>query len=234
VIDLLFVAYKRFEFVKASFENLCANTNWALVRNLYIYVDGDTEQPSDVRLWLMTQAPTPPVNTRVRAAQYGGPVAIMNDYLRGHDAPIFGKIDDDTMVPYGWLDACLDVMEKHPKLDLLGIEAFMPVGSSECERGYTAAKHIGGIGLMRRSAFDKEKPRARGRMGFTEFQHEHPEIQKGWINPALPVFLLDRLPLEPWASLSREYVKKGWQRPWPGYSAEHEHLWAWWADKVTA
>ena len=33
----------------------------------------------------------------------------------------------------------------------------------------------------------------------------------------LKVFLLDRLPGEPWASLSRKYIAKGWQRAWSGY-----------------
>lgn len=227
VIDLLFVAYKRLEFAKAAFENLVANTNWSKVRTLYIYIDGNTNEPSELRAWLMAQ--NPPVNVRVRAAEYGGPVAIMNDYLRGHDAPIFGKIDDDTMVPAGWLDTCLEVMDKHPVVDLLGIEAFYQVVPEKCERGYVAAKHIGGIGLMRTSAFEKEKPKARGRFGFTEFQHEHPEIIKGWLNPSLPVFLLDRLPIEPWFSLSKQYEAKGWQRPWPHYSEDtHKHLWEWW------
>lgn len=47
----------------------------------------------------------------------------MNDYVaRADPADVVAKIDNDVIVPPGWLDACHAVMEAHPDLDLLGIE----------------------------------------------------------------------------------------------------------------
>lgn len=66
-----------------------------------------------------------------------------------------------------------------------------------------------------------------GRSGFSEWQHTYQPV-RGWIRPDLPVALLDRVPLEPWLSLSQEYIANGWQRPqgiwdarWMSWAYEH-------------
>jgi hypothetical protein len=93
----------------------------------------------------------------------------------------------------------------------------------------TFASHIGGIGLMRVSTF-KRRTRlvANGRFGFTEWQHEY-QPKRGWITPDLPVVLLDRMPIEPWASLSARYISEGWQRRWTTYFEDAGH-WYWFPD----
>jgi hypothetical protein len=162
-------------------------------------------------------------------------VAIMVDHLlrtRPEDksAPtVFAKIDSDTMVPYGWLDETTRLMHLYPTVDFVGIEPHHPVLEGPRKRALDPCRHIGGIGVMRTRAFEKHLPRPNGRFGFTEFQTESSNITKAWINPSLPVFLLDHLPLEPWMSLSQKYVENGWQRD-PGwlYKAEYSsHIWAW-------
>lgn len=169
-----------------------------------------------------------PVAADFRAGVFGGPVAIMNDFLKRTDADVFAKIDNDTVVPPGWLGECQSVMERCPELDLLGIEVFCTVAPASVERGYQPASYIGGIGLMRRRAF-RSLPDPEGYFGFTAWQSRHEEVIKGWLDPALPVFLLDRLPIEPWRSLSAAYVDRGWQRKWGFYRPESkEHLWGWW------
>ena len=153
-------------------------------------------------------------------------MAIMNDFLTNRDpSRWFAKIDNDVIVPPGWLNNCLEIIERYPGVDLLGIEPKYEVG--DFRRKAMITKHIGGIGLMRRAAF-QTLPEARGRFGFTEWQHENPQVVKAWINPALPVILLDRLPFEPWASLSRDYEARGWQRPWRRYTEEDSKIWEWW------
>jgi SAM-dependent methyltransferase len=48
------------------------------------------------------------------------------------------------------------------------------------------------------------------------------------------VFLLDRMPAEPWAGLSRSYIERGWQRSWPSYNPAST-LWRWrWPDASAA
>lgn len=64
--------------------------------------------------------------------------------------------------------------------------------------------------------------------GFTEWQTDNPRVIKGWAFPPLRVFLLDRLPIEPWASLSDEYIRNGWQREWTRYPKTVSSLWEWW------
>lgn len=222
MIDIIYLAFNRLEFTKASMATMLVNTEWANVRKLVIYddgsIDGTREYLKSVRC---------PVPTEFVFWKYGGPVAIMNHYLRSKPTEIFAKIDNDTMLPPSWLSECLKIMETHPKIDLLGIESFFPVAAGRATRGYVVARHIGGIGLMRTKCF-KSLPRANGRFGFTMWQHQNKQILKAWINPSLPVFLLDKLSGEPWASLSNSYVGKGWQRKCARYDDTKSAMWQWW------
>lgn len=227
LIDLLFLACNRREFTQASLQALRVNTDWGKVGRAYLYDDNSTDGTPQCLL-----EPDLPVETRVISGVFGSPVSVMNHYLSALDATnneIFAKIDNDTMVPPGWLGAALQVMDAHRNLDLLGIEAHRSLGveANGVARAFEPASFIGGIGLMRQGSFIT-LPRPSGRFGFTAWQEKSPWVTKGWLKPALPVFLLDRLPREPWQSLSAEYVAKGWQRPWGQYEEKDRDLWSWW------
>lgn len=227
MIDLLYLAHNRREFTQASMPALLANTDWRFVRRLLIYDDDSTDGVTEYLQGLIY-----PVAHELRRAAFGGPVAVMNDYLVGMsptERTMFAKIDSDTMVPRGWLAQSLQVMNQHPEVALLGIEAFHRVVTERLERSYEPAAHIGGIGVMRAGAF-VTLPRPDGRFGFTAWQEKTPAAGRGFIKPSLPVFLLDRLPREPWLSLSREYVARGWQRAWGPYGESDRDLWSWWCE----
>ncbi|RPH38356.1 glycosyltransferase family 2 protein [bacterium] len=224
MIDIIYLAFNRLEFTKASMAAMLANTEWAKVRKLIVYDDGSTD---GTREYL--KSVDYPVQVEFVFESLGGPVAITNHYLSHSPSDVFAKIDNDTMLPPHWLGECMKVMESHKELDLLGIESFNPVKPGEVPRNYGKARHIGGIGLMRSGCF-KTFPRANGRFGFTQWQRESSAI-KGWINPSLPVFLLDKIAFDPWASLSRVYISKGWQRPWPPYDENGRAMWSWWTCK---
>ena len=112
MIDILYLAKGRPEFTAASLAALKANTDWSKVRAVWVFADGADDLPSFGGL----------VNCVRDGRVHGGPVAIMNHYLSGPGAEIFAKVDNDCIVPPGWLDQSLAVMEAHPELDLLGIE----------------------------------------------------------------------------------------------------------------
>jgi hypothetical protein len=233
MVDILYLAKGRPEFTEASLAALLANTNWKRAR-LVIYTDGAEFRASS--------------SIEVRRGEYGGPVAIMNDYLGRNPSEIFAKIDNDTIVPPGWLDECLEAMEGNPELGLLGIEPptsrtpapwangkRIPApeyGANPAYRGYAPCDMIGGVGLMRKRPFltlDAMKPHGQnGVGGFSDWQTRNPGVVKGWIVPPLNLFLLDRLPVEPWASLSKEYIASGLQRPWTNYAPSDSALWDWW------
>lgn len=222
MIDIIYPTFNRLEFTKESMKAMLANTDWAQVRKIVIYDDGSTD---GTREYL--KAVKYPVKAEFVFSKLGGPVAITNHYLKSKPAELFAKIDNDTMLPPYWLSECLKVMGAHKKLDLLGIESFYPIVDGQAVRSYVLAKHIGGIGIMRSRCF-MSFPQANGRFGFTEWQHGNDRVRRGWINPSLPVFLLDRLHFEPWSKLSLEYVIKGWQRKWAPYDDSRSALWQWW------
>lgn len=240
--DILYVAKNRLEFTKASFNALVSNTDWDLVDTLWVYDDGSVD---GTREWLAEQW-TRLARVRFVDTNLGAPAAIMNDYLSRDGAAVFAKIDNDVIVPPGWLSDCMRVMISRPMLDLLGIEPpesrtphFAGGKRKDAPESHYAGfglcaapcDSIGGVGLMRRRPFllnDQMQPHSIYG-GFTEWQLMHRNVTKAWIVPPLKVFLLDRLPTEPWASLSREYISKGWQRAWTGYDPANP-FWLWWED----
>lgn len=264
MIDLIYLTHNRLEFTQASFEALLANTDWSLVNQLWLFDEGSTDGTKQY-----LKAAVDRRAAKVRAAMFladysGGPVTCMNDWLDEPGCDIFAKIDNDVIVPPGWLNAAVGVMEAFPKLGFLGIEPpasrtpapwadrRRPVPKPEEEHpssmryrhwaiadvfdisaknpAYAQCDAIGGVGLMRRSAFGKQRMKPHSTYGgFTDWQIAHPEVTKGWIVPPLKLFLLDRLPLEPWASLSKRYIEEGLQRPWTNYEPKDaDALWSWW------
>ena len=259
MVDILFLAKGRKEFTEASWKVLLENT--LIPHFLYVFVDGDATAFD----WFDSEAfDSPP--WQVFGGNLGGPVACLNAFLEKTSGEFIAKIDNDTIVPPGWLEACLDVMKRHPEVDLLGLEPWAPDSTlfpasclprkteqmrptslHDCmdveewngtrwqskERGIRIVSHVGGIGLFRRSAFErfgKPTPNSTdGRYGFTEWQWQNPEMVKAFLDPPLPVFLLDHLPFQPWIGHSMRYEQMGVQRrQWGFYAEGHRALWDWW------
>ena len=154
--------------------------------------------------------------------------------------PYFAKVDNDAVLPRFSLTTAARVIEQHPELDNLGIEAIAhTVRTIEpresvpetATRTYQKADWISGLGLYRTSQWRDSQPKAFDRwFGLENWMHERNSVC-GWIDPAFPVFLLDRLPMPRFQALTAEYAAMGWQRFWPPYKAEQSALWDW-CDEV--
>jgi hypothetical protein len=225
MIEILFLASNRLEFTRESLRWLFANTEWQHVSKLVVYDDNSVDGTREYLRSVIGYTPCP---MDLVEGVWGGPVAIMNDYIgRGNTSQWFAKIDNDTVVPRGWLGECLRTLDRYP-VDLLGIEAIRPGVELSADRKVDWASHIGGIGMMRRSVFlDRPLPEPDGRFGFTAWQEKHDAIRKAWMQPSLPVILLDHVPFAPWSYLSLKYEAEGWQRHWSHYGPDSE-LMEWW------
>src|SRR5712691_945187 len=208
-VDLLYLACNRLEFTQETFQTLLTTTDWPLVHELFVYDDGSQD---GTREWLEAHLPQAPVATRLVRTHFGSPVAAMGHFIAAARAPILAKTDNDAMLPPAWLRQSLEVLARHPELTLLGIEAMYPhQDAPQLERSYTPAAFISGLGLYRREAFAASQPRAYGKwFGLEEWQMaQGAGLGRGWITPALPVFLLDRMPLEPWTTYTAMYIRRG-------------------------
>lgn len=226
MIDIIYLTFNRLEFTRKSIEALLANTDWKRVRKLIVYDDGSTDGTQD-----FLKSVNLPGRTDLIFERIGGPVAITNHYLSHSPAHVFAKIDNDAMMPPGWLEESLQLMTEHEDVGLLGLQAVCrPAVLGQHKRVCSPARHIGGIGLMRTSCF-KTLPTYHGfggRFGFTHWQWRNPQVVKAWIEPSVPMCLLDRMPFNPWLALSKQYVKRQWQRKVAPYTQEYSSLWEWW------
>ena len=234
--EILYLAYNRLEFTKKSFSTMVKNTPWEKITRLVVYDDGSTDGTREYLIDAIRSILAPTI-VEFRETKHIGPVGIMNDYIihcgNAKNDTLFVKIDNDVMLPPNWFQKCIRIMFLNPEIDLLGIEAMYTQKDVPPElMGLTSAQHIGGIGFMRTRAFTDCLPRPLGRFGFTNWQLRHTHLKKYWLNPAIYVNLLNRVPIEPWKSLSLDYERKGWQRKeMGGFLPLEEHAqWDWWAN----
>jgi glycosyltransferase involved in cell wall biosynthesis len=227
-LDVCYFAWNRLEYTKRTFELVLANTAWEHVDRLLVFDDGSTD---GTREFLDDYIGNAPVSSHLTHCGWGSPVAIMNHYLDGEPAETFAKIDSDIAVCPGWLEAMVGVLDRHPEVELLGMECGQTVSAWDGWDGVYRVQrcsHTGGVGLFRSSAFlSRPRPVAHGRFGFDDWQQQHEPV-RAWITPDLYVPQLDRIPEEPWLSLAAIYRKKLWARRWPTYGASWQRpYWEW-------
>ena len=75
------------------------------------------------------------------------------------------------------------------------------------------------------------RPTPQGRFGWTEWQCDHPAVLKAWVTPDMPCFSLDLIDAEPWRTLTRTFIGKGWMREWPLYEGGGRSYYDWWQPK---
>jgi hypothetical protein len=227
-VDLLFPAYNRLGFTQVAWENLVEHTDWSLVNKLSVYSVASTDGTLP---FLKNAVETFRGGCRIEfvVKPLTPIVQLQTEYIAQTTAPYVGKIDNDTMVSPRWLNISLGLLERRPELSFLGLEVFNEVKDvPDEEYGYSQAGFISGLFIARREALLGSRPIAYGQYyGWEDWQeHVVPALVKGWIKPSLPFFLLDRLPIEPWRAMSKEYERLGWQRFCHLYLPECT-LWEW-------
>lgn len=231
MVDLLFLTWNRKEFTEVSLRCLVENTNWRMVKRLVIYDDGSLPDELDAIAAMVPRPGDIRVPIDFRHSPRLGPPGVMVDYLHRDPADVFVKIDNDIAVPPLWLEDLTSAWTS--TIDLLGMEIGHPHGIQagmglENGKMFVAARHIGGVGMMRTSAFLEARHRIKpdGRFGFTEWQHTERPV-RGWIFPEILAPCLDRMPIEPYLSWSLEYEQRKWQRPWWKYPLNADRYWNW-------
>lgn len=227
-VDILYLAWNRREFTEFTFGQLLANTDWERVQRLVVYDDTSEDGTAEFLADAINRSAVP---AELRIVDLKSPPAVMNHYVTRSDAEFFAKIDNDIVVPPGWLEAMMGVHEDVPGIELLGMESGrMGKPWDGCTYGFEEGSHTGGVGVFRTSAFAKRPPMEEraGRFGFTEWQRIYRPV-RGWITPDLLLTSLDQIPFEPWRSLSEQYIENGWQRRWHTYDEVHNATyWEWW------
>lgn len=231
-VDVFVPTYNRREFTEIVLDNLLETTNPELVGKLIIMDAGSTDGTLEfLEFWASRRRP---FKTELHSIVDRHVLASMLKVLTISSTPLLAKIDSDTVVPPGWLDACIPVLDANPELWTLGVEARWdddnPVAdyvAGDSPRTYVESKFVGGIGVFRREALNGAIPRVAPYQGWTEHQGKQP-WKKGWISPLLRTFLLDHLPMARFRELSERYVSEGCQRAnWGAYKNDKSHLWEW-------
>jgi len=242
-LDILYCSWNRASFTEFSFRMLLENTSWDRVRTLVVH-DDDSSDGTTLLLKQHRQSKTAESHgvASVRwdfNRHLGSAPAVMSDFIGTTDADWFAKIDNDIVVPPGWLDAMLQVIEGDPSVDCLGMEAGRGNPRTPEWDGvyrFQDGSWMGGVGLIKVDAV-RRLPEFAGQAGWSLLQGEYGKVTKngplniGWINPDLPVVQLDRVRFEPWKKLTDYYVTEGWSRPWGKYHPGVDYF-DWWPPEA--
>jgi hypothetical protein len=230
-VDLMYWADGRQEYTRESLSTLLANTDWTFVREVLVYDAADRNGNG----WLVDALRQAPVPIRRVPMPGGSPLAAITHAVMAGTTPVLVRCDNDAAYPPGWLRQGLDILRRHPDLDVLGIEAmYAPSSDPSVPRTYRPADFLSGLGLYRRRSLARCPPRPFARtFGREDWQSARDTgLRLGWLMPPLPVFRLDRLPFEPWISLAADYARRGLTPPAPPYDAAST-LWHWrWPPEV--
>ena len=239
-LDVLYVNWNRSAFTTFSFEMLIENTDWRKVRHLVIHDDDSTDGgPVFFKQWEQRLKDRGIQTVLDFGKHLGSAPAVMSNYVSSSDAEWFAKIDNDIVVPPGWLDAMLQVLDGDPEVDCLGMEAGRGNPRKPEWDGlyrFQDGTHMGGVGLIRVSALQR-LPQFAGQDGWTKLQHEYGRVRGngwlniGWVSPDLAVVQLDKVPFEPWMSLTDYYVEEELGRPWGKYHPQADY-WDWWPPEA--
>lgn len=224
-IDLMFLAHNRREFTNATFATLIDSTPPVLYDHLWILDDASTDGTTDL---LHEYAKLCGAKATFVTKKFGAPVAAMNYVLDHTKADVLAKIDNDLVLPPGWLQTMRTVLDAHPTIDVLGMEpGFGGAPAGMANYAAKPAPHVGGIGLFRTRIFKRRRPRPEKRFfGWTQFQKQHARC--AWVTPDIRCFLLDHIDVEPWHSLADGYIEKGWARAWQNYFVAGGEYHDWW------
>lgn len=233
-VTLFMPTMNRLEFTKRSIEELFRQTNASYVEE-FLVVDGRSEDGTVE--WVRQAAKNAPYPSKVVTINERHVVNAMITARDQSNSSVIAKVDSDTMVSKDWLEIGLEVLQRHSDLWALGVHGrgFLNANAQTSDRNWKPAVHVGGIGLFRKQAWEGLRPVGNTYYGWTGHQHRA-SWKKGWLDPGLPVFLLNLLRFQPFLGLSEDYIRRGWQRKSEYYRDDEEALWSWrfpnWRESV--
>jgi glycosyltransferase involved in cell wall biosynthesis len=230
-VTLFMPTMNRKEMTAIALDNLIENTNPEFIRELVI-VDGSSDDGLHEHLLARlakktSPPPAPTVPVRLIRIKERHVVAAMQTAYAEIKTEYVAKVDSDTMVPPGWIEALHSTMKRRPELWALGMAPWREIKEVKPEeRTYIPARYVGGIGLFKKEAWKGVRVTGPKYFGWNHHQVRQPWV-KGWLDPSLRVFLLDSLPFEPFRSLRKLYFDKGWHRSQGEWTTKKEVLWNW-------
>ena len=162
-VAILMFTYDRLEYTREAVHTLMKNTPYPF--DLYIVDNFSTD---GTREWL--EAARLEYPDRIKDIRYNttneGLPGPTNDFWSRVDVDLLGKVDNDTLVPAGWLERLVEAHQKVPKLAVVGGYHFRPEDFDEeaaqdklySENGIQILQdtHIGGCAYLMKKSIQQQ------------------------------------------------------------------------------
>jgi cellulose synthase/poly-beta-1,6-N-acetylglucosamine synthase-like glycosyltransferase len=142
MVELLFLTHDRLEFTEQALSAMLANTDWDRVSKIWLFDDRSIDGTLEAVREFAASAPVP---AEIVSGTWDSPVDTMASFFARTTSPLVAKIDNDVILPPGWLKECVGLMARHPEVDLLGIEAGGQSSAGAAPFGAERVPDAGGI-----------------------------------------------------------------------------------------
>jgi cellulose synthase/poly-beta-1,6-N-acetylglucosamine synthase-like glycosyltransferase len=178
ICHLIFHAYKRLEFTRKSLEYLERNTKYPY--KILLVNNDNTDETQKV----LEAYPKDKVLKILRMKMNVGIILPTNYLWRKFPAKFFGKVDNDTLVPSGWLGTLIERLNECPRLGIIGAFHYSSMDAERILREnperlingkYFKAPFIGGCAyVLKKEVIDKMglQPERSYIMDFTGYQQK--------------------------------------------------------------
>lgn len=217
-VAILFFTYDRLDYTRAALAALIENTSYPF--ELHIVDNHSTDGTAE---WLETfrlENPKIVKDIRFNATNEGLP-GPTNAFWERVDAELVGKVDNDTLVPAGWLERLVEAHIQLPELAVVGGWHYRSADFNEHEAlprlvrkngiAILPDEHVGGCCyLMKRSIQQKLGPMVYNQAvkihGWTDYQHRLVEqgYLVGYLYPLVQLEYMDD-PRSPHCLIEQKY-----------------------------
>lgn len=222
-ITIIYPAFNRYEYTVMTLPKLLDDAHGSsdLIEELRIYDDNSEDGTSEFIQQVVEKVKDKtPFKINYIRKKIGNSTFQINDSYKKTDSKYLVKIDNDIFIPNKYFETLYGLMEKHDDIAFLMMPetANFPFINHPVNMSLVSRPHIGGVGIFRKSVFDKKGDIISDKQffGFTKYQTDVKKEEglrictlKGSGN-----MLLDASPIY---SRARYYEKKGWGRNmWKG------------------
>ena len=151
LIDILVPCRNRLAFTRESLSVLLRTTDWPLVRHLWLYDDQSEDGTGEYLDEAGRRFNSHGVPTTVRHGKYNSPLGVLTACIKDNPCGRIAKVDNDALMPIGWLGIANSVLTLNPTIDLLGL-GYRSALAPDLYMGpftVTPSRFIGGIGSGR-------------------------------------------------------------------------------------
>jgi glycosyltransferase involved in cell wall biosynthesis len=206
MVDIVYLFHNRLEYNKIVFPQLIKEikANEKIINNVFIYDDISVDGSAD---FIKDMLDKNEIKHTLKTNNYHSSVKQLQDAVDNSQSKYIMKIDSDILIPDDYIKIMYKIIEKYDYIGFLAAKETGDLPYIADKLKLEKTRNIGGVGIFRKSLFNKKLKPFDRYYGFTKFQWES-SGKKFWVNGMTNTVLDKSIAF----SRVEEYTDLGWSR----------------------